>query len=135
MRDVLLQRPEAGRTPEELESLAEIGVAGRAEAAPTAGDRRIHGHRRPRGRPIGARPQGLDHARNRAIAEARLRTSGSTRLPSNSMPARMSAWAMPGQLTRKCRAVAAHRLELRTAVDGSHAADLDRLLLEAVAVP
>jgi MoxR-like ATPase len=53
------------------------------------------------------------------------------------------AWALlhgrpgvvPEDVQAVVRAVAAHRLELRTAVDGSHAADLDRLLLEAVAVP
>jgi len=53
------------------------------------------------------------------------------------------AWALlhgrpgvvPEDVQAVLRAVAGHRLELRTAVDGSHAADLDRLLLEAVAVP
>ncbi len=53
------------------------------------------------------------------------------------------AWALlhgrpgvvPEDVQAVVRAVAGHRLELRTAVDGSHAADLDRLLLEAVAVP
>jgi MoxR-like ATPase len=53
------------------------------------------------------------------------------------------AWALlhgrpgvvPEDVQAVARAVAGHRLELRTAVDGSHAADLDRLLLEAVAVP
>jgi MoxR-like ATPase len=53
------------------------------------------------------------------------------------------AWALlhgrpgvvPEDVQAVLRAVAGHRLELRTAVDGSHAANLDRLLLEAVAVP
>ncbi len=53
------------------------------------------------------------------------------------------AWALlhgrpgvvPEDVQAVARCVAGHRLELRTAVDGSHAADLDRLLLEAVAVP
>ena len=53
------------------------------------------------------------------------------------------AWALlhgrpgvvPEDVQAVVRAVAGHRLELRTAVDGSHGADLDRLLLEAVAVP
>jgi MoxR-like ATPase len=53
------------------------------------------------------------------------------------------AWAVlhgrpgvvPEDVQAVVRAVAGHRLELRSAVDGSHAADLDRLLLEAVAVP
>jgi MoxR-like ATPase len=53
------------------------------------------------------------------------------------------AWALlhgrpgvvPEDVQAVVRAVAGHRLELRTAVDGSHAADLDRLLLGAVAVP
>jgi MoxR-like ATPase len=53
------------------------------------------------------------------------------------------AWALlhgrpgvvPEDVQAVARAVAGHRLELRAAVDGSHAADLDRLLLEAVAVP
>ena len=53
------------------------------------------------------------------------------------------AWALlhgrpgvvPEDVQAVLRAVAGHRLELRTAVDGSHAADLDRLLLGAVAVP
>jgi MoxR-like ATPase len=53
------------------------------------------------------------------------------------------AWALlhgrpgvvPEDVQAVVRAVAGHRLELRTAVDGSHAANLDRLLLEAVAVP
>ncbi|MBS0395324.1 MAG: AAA family ATPase [Proteobacteria bacterium] len=53
------------------------------------------------------------------------------------------AWALlhgrpgvvPEDVQAVARAVAGHRLELRSAVDGSRAADLDRLLLEAVAVP
>ena len=53
------------------------------------------------------------------------------------------AWALlhgrpgvvPEDVQAVVRAVAGHRLELRTAIDGSHAPDLDRLLLEAVAVP
>ena len=53
------------------------------------------------------------------------------------------AWALlhgrpgvvPEDVQAVLRAVAGHRLELRTAVDGAHAANLDRLLLEAVPVP
>jgi MoxR-like ATPase len=53
------------------------------------------------------------------------------------------AWALlhgrpgvvPEDVQAVARAVVGHRLELRTAVDGSHAPDLDRLLLEPVAVP
>ena len=53
------------------------------------------------------------------------------------------AWALlhgrpgvvPEDVQAVVRAVVGHRLELRTAVDGSHAPDLDRLLLEPVAVP
>ncbi len=53
------------------------------------------------------------------------------------------AWALlhgrpgvvPEDVQAVARAVVGHRLELRTAVDGSHAPDLDRLLLGAVAVP
>ena len=53
------------------------------------------------------------------------------------------AWALlhgrpgvvPEDVQAVLRAVAGHRLELRAAVAGSHAADLDRLLVEAVAVP
>jgi MoxR-like ATPase len=53
------------------------------------------------------------------------------------------AWALlhgrpgvvPEDVQAVARAVVAHRLELRSAVDGAPAADLDRLLLEAVPVP
>ena len=53
------------------------------------------------------------------------------------------AWALvhgrPGVLPEDVqavlRAVAGHRLQMRTAIDGSNAAEFDRLLLKAVAVP
>ena len=53
------------------------------------------------------------------------------------------AWALlhgrsgvlPEDVQAVARAVVGHRLQLRTAVDGAHAADLDGLLLQAVAVP
>ncbi|MBS0373378.1 MAG: AAA family ATPase [Proteobacteria bacterium] len=53
------------------------------------------------------------------------------------------AWALlhgrpgvvPEDVQAVARAVVAHRLELRSAVDGAPGADLDRLLLEAVPVP
>jgi hypothetical protein len=42
---------------------------------------------------------------------------------------------LPEDVQAVARAVAGHRLQLRAAVDGGSAADLDQLLLRAVAVP